>query len=931
LAGIDRSPRRSELVRREPAGTGRDPQPETGARLARTYTLAVSAGVIPLIVIVVLLAGLQFGAQKAALIERLEDDASAHNLLLSGVIKNVHDYVQALATWAEIELARPHGSDDAAWPGMDRLGVLTEGDGSAGSAGGIDPVVARRLAPHMQLAHRAMPYLRWTYTFGPDWRPVSKFPVFPAHPTVAGTGSPRPGEVFPVEIAGDQRADPRLDPSTGWSPPFDDPAGAGWLVVLAQPVEAGDGFAGAVGGAVLLDFLTGFLRAFDEPAGRAWLVDPAGRVLAGSHEPGVVGLGLRQLAEVLPPDLAALPAADLLTPTPGLEPRGDAQVFTQRVSSTPWRLVYIVQASELDALILPRFAPYAVILAGLVLFSIVAHLLRQRLIVRPALAMVDFIRAESFDHAPAKPKLPAVWRPWLDAVADAFAAKRASVERMRTEAERFRQLTEANPLPVAVVEAEHGRLIYGNRVFETLFGLADGQAAGFDWARLVADPVEHARLLETLDQAATVDRLEVTAVRLDGTRFPATLTARRAVFAGTPVIVAGFLDLTDQKRAEAEIARQREALHQNEKLSALGSMLASVAHELNNPLSVVVGYSAMLRDLAGDEITKGRATRIHAAAERCAQVVRTFLAMARQRPRARRPTALEPLIETALEFTSYGLHTADVTVRRELAPGLPPVEVDFDQLTLVLMNLIVNAQHALQAVDPPRRLTIATAREADRVRIDIADNGPGIPDEIRGRVFEPFFTTKPQGIGTGIGLSVCRNLVQAHGGTIDVAPGDERGTVFSIRLPVAGVRDHPEPAEPHDPVRLPRGRILIVEDEPEVADLMREILAGDGYTIEVVASGRAALEQLRAATFDLLVSDLHMPDLDGPTLHRALLADHPELASRMLFVTGDVLAADVTGFISEAGLPVLDKPIDPPELRIQVRNALRGPPARRSG
>lgn len=895
--------------------------PETGARLSRTYTLAVAAGVVPLIAIVVLLAGLQFFAQREALVETLEEDAIAQNLLLSGVIKSVRGYVDALATWAGIELERPLRSEaDPAWPGAEHLGLIVAGERPGGSHG-IDRAVARRLAPHMQLGHRAMPYLRWTYTFAPDWWPISKFPVFPTHPTVTVGGGARLDGLFPAEMADDGR--PRLDPATGWSPPFRDPYGAGWLVVLASQVEAGDGLAGAVGGAVMLDFLTGFLRAFDYAAGRAWLIDLEGRVLADSEGPGVVGLGLRQMAEVLPPALADLAPTELLTPTFGLVTRGDARVFTQQVSSTPWRLVFVVEADELNALILPRFAPYAVILAGMVLVSLLAHLLLQRLIVRPALAMVEFIRSESFDHAPAKPRVPTLWRPWLDAVADAFAAKRASVARMRTEAERFRQLTEANPLPVAVVEAASGRLIYGNRVFDLLFGLAPGQAGGLDWARLFADPGEHARLLEGLDAAGTVERLEVTALRLDGTRFPAALTSRRAVFAGTGVIVSGFLDMSAQKHAEAEIDRQRDALHQHEKLNALGSMLASVAHELNNPLSVVVGYSSMLRDLAEDEATKGRATRIHAAAERCAQVVRTFLAMARQRPEVRRPTALEPLIETALEFTSYGLHTTDVSVRRELTPNLPAVEVDFDQLTLVLMNLIVNAQHALQAVDPPRRLTIATALEDDRARIDIADNGPGIADEIRARVFEPFFTTKPQGIGTGIGLSVCRNLVEAHGGTIDVAPRIGGGTVFSIRLPVA--REESQQDQPHEPARLPRGRILIVEDEPEVADLMGEILARDRYAIEVAPSGREALERLAAGGIDLVLSDLHMPDLDGQALYRALIGRHPELAARMILITGDVLAADVTGFLGEAGLPVLDKPIDPLELRVQVRNALSRP------
>jgi nitrogen-specific signal transduction histidine kinase/CheY-like chemotaxis protein len=389
-------------------------------------------------------------------------------------------------------------------------------------------------------------------------------------------------------------------------------------------------------------------------------------------------------------------------------------------------------------------------------------------------------------------------------------------------------------------------------------------------------------------------------------------------------IVSGVVDLTSRKQAEAELERQREALFQSEKLNALGSLLANVAHELNNPLSVVVGYATMMRDLAPDAPTRERAVRIHAAAERCARIVRTFLAMARRKPASPGPVDLDQVVEAALEVAGYGLRTADITVTLEIEPDLPQLIADLDQLTLVAMNLIVNAQHALQLTPPPRRLEITTRREGGMLCLAVTDNGPGIPDDIAGRIFEPFFTTKPQGVGTGIGLSVCRNVVAAYGGTIELERPPAGGSRFIVRLPLGESAAAPAAKAPdqEDAPSPLRGRILIVEDEVEVADVLAEMLARDGHGISRAASGREALARLAEGPVDLILCDLHMPDLDGPALFHELLGRHPEATRKMMFMTGDVLGADMAGFLGEAELPVLDKPLDPYEVRIRVRARL---------
>ena len=280
------------------------------------------------------------------------------------------------------------------------------------------------------------------------------------------------------------------------------------------------------------------------------------------------------------------------------------------------------------------------------------------------------------------------------------------------------------------------------------------------------------------------------------------------------------------------------------------------------------------------------------------------------------------LIEAALEFANYGLRTGDIEIVSDLGADLPALLADGDQLVQVFMNLIVNAQHALRQVVPPRRLRITSRREPGGVRIEVADNGPGIPPEIASRIFEPFFTTKPQGVGTGIGLSVSAGIVAGHGGEIELEPAPGGGAVFTIRLP-AGAAEAERPVEPDQaPPRALTGRIMVVEDEVEIGEMLADTLRRDGHTTLVAASGRDALAKLDEHEVDMIISDLRMPDMDGPALHRELSRVRPELAARTLFITGDTLAADVSGFLAQTGLPLLDKPLDPGEMRRRVQDLL---------
>ncbi len=410
--------------------------------------------------------------------------------------------------------------------------------------------------------------------------------------------------------------------------------------------------------------------------------------------------------------------------------------------------------------------------------------------------------------------------------------------------------------------------------------------------------------------------VEVTAVHKDGTAVELEVHGVPMQYQGQPHVLTITRDITEKKRSATELARQREALYQREKLAALGSLLAGVAHELNNPLSVVVARAVLLEE-QGDLATQAAALKIRTAAERCARIVRTFLAMARQQQPERVPVAINDVVSAALDITGYAIRTSSIDVTLDLSREVPPVLADADQLHQVLLNLIVNAQQSLQDQTAPRRIHVQSRFEeaTETIRITVADNGPGIPAHLRARIFEPYFTTKPMGIGTGVGLAVSLGIVEAHGGTLTVDCPVDGGAVFTIVLPVSAVAT--SGADP-GPFWMPSARqhaILIVDDEAEIRATLTEILSGARQRVVAASSGREALERMAAEHYDVILTDIRMPDLDGRAFYQEIERRWPRKCGRVVFVTGDTLTSALREFVSEAGRPVIEKPFLPSEVR----------------
>jgi signal transduction histidine kinase len=353
---------------------------------------------------------------------------------------------------------------------------------------------------------------------------------------------------------------------------------------------------------------------------------------------------------------------------------------------------------------------------------------------------------------------------------------------------------------------------------------------------------------------------------------------------------------------------QREQLHQNEKLAALGTLLAGVAHELNNPLSVIMHQAAILERALRDDPRQARINTILKAAESCSRMVKNFLALARHESPRRIAVSINTVVRAAIDLIAYGLRNDNIEVTLDLMEPLPLVSADPEQLERVIINLISNAQYVLRSRPVPRRLALRSSVDGGCVVLQVTDNGGGIPPENRSRIFDPFFTTKPTGEGTGLGLALCHGIVTAHNGTIAVNSEPDIGTTFIINLPIdsivpaadAGVHKIMSTTSPL--------RILVVDDNPDVAMAFSDILSAQGHTVEIADTSRAALRLILTGAYAVVVTDIRMPDLDGPALYREVTARHPALESSFLFVTGDTFSPDTDRFLKESGAVFLGKP-----------------------
>ncbi|MGH9797030.1 MAG: response regulator [Candidatus Polarisedimenticolia bacterium] len=415
-----------------------------------------------------------------------------------------------------------------------------------------------------------------------------------------------------------------------------------------------------------------------------------------------------------------------------------------------------------------------------------------------------------------------------------------------------------------------------------------------------------------------------------------------AILSSLVALALGNARLHEELQARVEALRDtQEEVIQSEKMTALGSLLSGVAHELNNPLCGVLGYAQLLRQAPVDDRTRRGLEVILRETDRAARIVGNLLRFARRERPEKRPLGLNGLMLKAIERRAADLKMSRILVGTDLGPDVPDVLGDRQQLLTAFGNLITNAQQAMFEHRGSGTLSIRSERRGGMVAVSIADDGPGIAAEHVRRVFDPFFTTKSVGKGTGLGLSVAFAIVRDHGGTIRVVPG-AGGATFVVELPMASAealeeagRAAPHPVSPAAAVVAadPRGasdddwtesgpRILVAEEDERIRDLLLMAVTGMGYRAEGVATGEALLDRVRDGQYIALIADYALPRLDGHGLLAALRNGRPDLLKKVIFIAADAADPRLMAFASDSGTPVVRRPPDPSTLRAALHRLL---------
>ena len=473
----------------------------------------------------------------------------------------------------------------------------------------------------------------------------------------------------------------------------------------------------------------------------------------------------------------------------------------------------------------------------------------------------------------------------------------------RSEA-RYRNLFESASDAIVTLDA-NGRFTTFNHAAENISGYPRQELVGQWFAPLLPDDELPKALMHFQKALAGETGLfETTFIRKD--REYRTIQVTYSTPQKDEEVLCVIRDVTDQKMLQ-------EQLIQSEKMSAIGQLVSGVAHELNNPLAGISAFAQLLlteKRFPPDQRTA--AEMIYAEARRASRIVQNLLTFARQHKPERTPTGVNQVLDDTLELRGYELRVRGIEVTRDYDEQIPETMADAHQLQQVFLNLVTNAEQAMEkSPRESQRLIVRTRRTGAVIRIDVEDTGPGIPPNLLERIFNPFFTTKPTGSGTGLGLSISLGIVREHEGRIWAENAPQGGARFIVEVPIVTHRASGESqAIPLVPLQGDRLQILVVDDEASVRVSLQRYLAGRGHEVETTSSGREALGRLREGRFDAVIVDMRMPDVSGEELYRELQTNDPQHADRIIFTTGQLVDEQVRTFLASTGRPCVPKPFE---------------------
>ena len=441
-----------------------------------------------------------------------------------------------------------------------------------------------------------------------------------------------------------------------------------------------------------------------------------------------------------------------------------------------------------------------------------------------------------------------------------------------------------------------------------------------EWNAEFLDSESH-RLLLMYGDIHLIRRSMISSIFVSGNFFGTLVLDNLESFdAFPPAAEATALLLAEQAGAVIEHAQLLENLRRThsqlaeaEKLASLGRLVAGVAHEINNPLTAVIGYTELLQLETLSEDASDALVHVRSGANRMREVVRNLQMFARQQRHGQGEVDILLLINQVLALKQADLLIDQIAVERALPVDLPNLWGDGGALSQVLLHLVHNAQYALRSQPNERRLRVQAQYlpEVQRIQVVVNDNGPGMPPHVLSRIFDPFFTTKPQGQGSGLGLSVCYGIVAEHGGRIWAESLVGHGASIFFQLPLPQ-----ELANTYCPAvqRRPAGlRVLVIEDDELVQRLVHDALSPEN-NVTIVQNGYDGLDLVADHTFDIILCDLKMPGMRGNEFYIELRAVAPKYAERLIFISGDTSNITSFDFLGQTGRPLLAKPFTPNEL-----------------
>lgn len=447
-------------------------------------------------------------------------------------------------------------------------------------------------------------------------------------------------------------------------------------------------------------------------------------------------------------------------------------------------------------------------------------------------------------------------------------------------------------------------------------------------------------MMQSLLTGASVrGQVEVQAPHADGSRRSFRISAAPLLDENGKItgIVTSGRDVTESNLQDRQLAER-------EKFTAMGQMLAGAAHELNNPLTAILGVSDLLTEGGHDDLTRRQAGLILKQARRAADIVQNLLAFSRPRSSGLIPLRVEDVIQHILLSQRAEFEKKGIVVKVDANPDLAPVEADRKLLTQVFSNIIVNAEQAISAAKPSGTITISIRPAGDRVCVSFENDGPPIPVDIAGKLFDPFFTTKRPGGGSGLGLTICLAIVKDHGGNIEVESPESGGATFRIYLPAAKMSSAEarqsapatapmdatdshsvhKGAQPPQVMARPAGMaskiipalqghsIVVVDDEESILEIVEDGLSARGLTVAGFSKAQDALAHLEKNNCEVVLCDFNMPGMKGSELFERVRAQKAESAPRFVFMTGELVESEAIAALREQGALTLQKPFHIP-------------------